>query len=56
MVLYVVKMLLQQRLQTATFKVLYYVCSLTNAIFILLNCMQFVLPFRSSASLRNSPF
>ena len=56
MVLNAVKKLLQQRLQIATFKVLHCVGSLTIALFILLNCMPFILPLGSSTSLRKSPF
>ena len=55
MVLNVMKRLLQQRLQMATFKVLHCVGSLTIALFILLNCMPLILPLDSSASLRKSP-
>ena len=51
-----VKKLLQQQLQMAAFKVLHCVGSRTIALFILLNCMMFILPFGSSASLRKSPF
>ena len=55
MVLNAMKKLLQQRLQIATFKVPHYVGFLTIALFILLNCMPFILPLGSSASLRKSP-
>ena len=55
MVLNAMKKLLQQRLQRATLKVLHCVGSLTIALFILLNCMPFILPLSSSASLRKSP-
>ena len=56
MVLNAVKKLLQQRLQMATFKVLNCVGSLTIALFILLNCMPFILNVGSSASLRKKTF
>ena len=52
MVLNAVKKLLHQRLQMATFKVLHCVGSMAIALFILLNCMPFILPLGSSASLR----
>ena len=55
MVLNAMKKLLQQGLQIATFKVPHYVGSLTIALFILLNCMPFILPLGSSASRRKSP-
>ena len=48
------KKLLQQQLQITTLKVLHCVGSLTIALFILLNCMPFILPIGSSASLRES--
>ena len=54
-VLNAMKKLLQQRLQMATFKVPHYVGSLTIALFTLLNCMPFILPLGSSASLRKNP-
>ena len=54
MVLNAMKKLLQQRLLIATFKVLHCVGSLTTALFILLNCMAFILPLGSPASLRKS--
>ena len=40
----------------ATFKVPHYVGSLTIAVFILLNCMPFILPLGSSASLKKKSF
>ena len=55
MVLNAMKKLLQQRLQIATFKVLHCVGSLTTALYLLLNCMPFILPLGSSSKLRKSP-
>ena len=56
MVLNAVKKLLQQRLHMTTLEVRHCVGSLTIALFILLNCMPFILPLGSSASVRKSPF